>query len=122
MNPLELAEQLGEAILASQEYRELEQAREAMENDEEARKLVEMFQDRQQALRDAQMMGRKISREQIDELRAHQRKMLENKEIDTYLEAKKKVDQLLSAVNETIARVTGMETGRGQGGCGGGCC
>lgn len=127
MNPLELAEQLGEAILASEEYREYTRAKEAMDASDEAINLVEKFQGRQQALRDSQMMGRKVTQEQIDELRTHQRTMLENKEISTYLDARKKVEALLAAVNETISRVTGMEAGHGHGhghggGCSGGCC
>lgn len=122
MNPLELAEQLGEAILASEEYREYTRAKEAMDASDEAISLVEEFQGRQQALRDSQMMGRKTTQEQIDELRTHQRAMLENKEISTYLDARKKVEALLAAVNETISRVTGMEAGHGHGHGHGGCC
>ncbi|MDW7650738.1 MAG: YlbF family regulator [Bacillota bacterium] len=127
MKPLELAEQLGEAILDSDEYKDFTKAKEAMDNSEAALDLVENFQGRQQALRESQMMGKKISQEQIDELREHQRKMLENPEINAYLEARKTVDGLLAAVNETISRVTGMETGHshgggGGGGCSGGCC
>lgn len=128
MNPLELAEQLGEAILASAEYQAFTNAKDVMDNSDEALNLVELFQSRQQELRDTQMMGKKISQEQIDELRSHQRAMVENKEIGAYLDARKKVDALLAAVNETISRITGMETGQshghshGGGGCSGGCC
>lgn len=126
MNPLELAEQLGEAILASDEYKEFVRAKETMDASEEALNLVDTFQGQQQALRDSQMMGRKITQEQMDELRSHQRQMVENAEIGAYLEARKKVDALLAAVNETISRVTGMEAGHkhshGGGGCSGGCC
>lgn len=126
MNPMELAEQLGEAILASDEYKKYTGAKEAMDKSDEANNLVETFQDRQQALRDSQLTGRKVTQEQIDELRAHQRKMLDNPEISTYLEAKKNVDTLLAAVNEVISRVTGMESGghshSASSGCGGGCC
>lgn len=126
MNPLELAEQLGEAILDSEEYKAFTQAKDAMDQSEEAGELAEVFQSQQQALRETQMMGRKVTQEQIDELRAHQRRMLDNPEISAYLEARKKVDALLAAVNETISRVTGMESGGhshgGGGGCSGGCC
>ena len=129
MKPMEMAEQLGEAILASDEYKAYELAKKAMDESEEALTLVENFQGKQEALRETQMLGKKISQEQIEELRTHQRLMLDNTEIGTYLDARKKVDALLAAVNETISRVTGMETGSGHshgshgggGGCGGGC-
>jgi cell fate (sporulation/competence/biofilm development) regulator YlbF (YheA/YmcA/DUF963 family) len=126
MKPMEMAEQLGEAILASDEYKAYELAKKAMDESEEALGLVENFQGRQEALRETQMVGKKISQEQIEELRTHQRHMLDNAEISGYLEARKKVDALLAAVNETISRVTGMEAGHGHahsggGGCGDGC-
>ena len=129
MNPFELAEQLGEAILASPEYQAFTAAKNEMDNSNEALDLVELFQSKQQDLRDTQLSGKKVSQEQIDELRSHQRAMVENKEISTYLESRKKVDALLAAVNETISRITGMETGKSHGhshgdggGCSGGCC
>ena len=126
MNPLILAEDLAEAILASEQYREFARVKEAMDANEKASDLLEKFQEQQQALRDSKLLGRKIAQEQMDELATHQRQMLDNSEINAYLAAKKNLEDLLAAVNETIARITGMETGRGHGhgggGCGGGCC
>lgn len=126
MNPLVLAEDLAEAILASEQYGEFARFKEAMDATEKASDLLEKFQEQQQALRDSKLLGRKIAEEQMEELAAHQRQMLDNPEINAYLAAKKNLEDLLAAVNETIARITGMETGRGHGhgggGCGGGCC
>jgi len=128
MNPLALAEDLAEAILASEQYGEFARFKEAMDASEKASDLLEKFQEQQQALRDSKLLGRKITEEQTEELAAHQRQMLDNPEINAYLAAKKNLEDLLAAVNETIARITGMETGRGHGhghgggGCGGGCC
>ena len=128
MNPLILAEDLAEAILASEQYREFARVKEAMDANEKASDLLEKFQEQQQALRDSKLLGRKIAQEQMDELATHQQQMLDNSEINAYLAAKKNLEDLLAAVNETIARITGMETGRGHGhghgggGCGGGCC
>ena len=126
MNPLVMAEDLAEAILASEQYGEFARFKEAMDASEKASDLLEKFQEQQQALRDSKLIGRKIPEEQMEELAAHQRQMLDNPEINAYLAAKKNLEDLLAAVNETIARITGMETGRGHGhgggGCGGGCC
>jgi cell fate (sporulation/competence/biofilm development) regulator YlbF (YheA/YmcA/DUF963 family) len=123
MDPFKIAEELGEAILASEEYKDFETAKAAMDNNDEAISLVESFQDHQQLLRDGQLTGKKITQEQIAELHAYQRKMMENKEISTYLEAKKKVDNLLAAVHQVVNQVTGLDSGHSHGGgCGGGCC
>ncbi|HAA37447.1 MAG TPA: hypothetical protein DCE00_01090 [Firmicutes bacterium] len=117
MHPLELAEQLGESILASEEYRNFAQAQQVMEQSDTALKLIEDFQAQQQMLSAKQSRGEKITPELIQELQTLQRQMLNNQEIKTYLTARQRVDSLLAAVNETIARVTGMQTGR-SGGCG----
>lgn len=121
MNPLRLAENLAEAILASEQYREFARVKEAMDASEEASNLIEKFHEQQHALRDNKQQGNKITEEQMAELALHQRQMLDNPEIKAYFAAKKNIEELLAAVNETIARITGMETGRGNGHGGGGC-
>lgn len=126
MNPLTLAEELAEAIKASEQYKEFARVKEAMDVSEKALALIEKFQEKQKDLRDSKLQGNKITQEQVAELTEQQKQMLENPEIDAYLAAKKNVEILLAAVNETISRVTGMEAGRGHGhggsSCGGGCC
>lgn len=121
MSIIEQARQLGEAILASSEYKSFQAAKEAMESNEEAGKMLDLLQERRQALHEARLAGGDV-REQANELWAHQQQMLENKFIGEYLERKREVDNLLAAVNEAIAQATGMETGRPAGGCGGSCC
>lgn len=115
------ARQLGEAILASPEHKSFLAAKEAMESNEEANKLLDVLQERRQALHEARLAGGNYQ-EQADKLWAHQQQMLENKLIGDYLDKKREVEKLLAAVNEAIAEATGMETGRRQGGCGGSCC
>ena len=123
MNPLELAEQLGKAIIESAAYRIFKDCKTAMENCDEAIELMINFQNNQQDLTENQQAGMMITQERIEELRQQQQIMLENPAISTYLAARKDVDALLASVNDTIARITGMETGGGcsSGGCGG-CC
>lgn len=120
MNILEQAKQLGEAILATPEYKSFQAAKMEMENNEEAGKLLEVLQERRQALHEVRQAGGDI-REQADKLWSHQSKMLENKLISEYLDKKRDVEKLLADVNTEIAQATGMETGRGQSGCGGSC-
>jgi len=120
MDIMEQAQQLGQAILVSPEHKNFQAAKEAMENSEEASKLLNELQAKRQSLHESHMSGGDVQ-ERAQEFQAHQMKMLENKEIAAYLEAKSKVDELLAAVNRAIAHVTGMETGRKQGGCGGNC-
>jgi len=120
MDIMEQAKQLGQTILTSPEHKSFLAVRERMESNEEARNLLDGLQAKRQALHEAHLAGGDV-KERAQEFQAHQMKMLENKEIAAYLEAKKRVDELLASVNEAIAQATGMETGRKQGGCGGGC-
>ncbi|MCR3922089.1 MAG: YlbF family regulator, partial [Firmicutes bacterium] len=83
---------------------------------------VQAFQDHQKAFDEKQQQGEKITPEQMDQLRLQQQQMLDNPEISAYLNARDKVNGLLEAVNATIARVTGMETGHSHDGCCGGDC
>lgn len=123
MDPLRLAEDLAESILASEQYREYIRVKEMMDASEEASNLLKDLREKQQALRDSKLQGNKVIEEQMAELAKHQRQMLDNPEISAYFAAKKNFEELLAAVNETIARITGMETGRGHGhGHGGGGC
>ncbi|MBS4007598.1 MAG: YlbF family regulator [Clostridium sp.] len=120
MDPLRLAEDLAESILASEQYREYVRVKEAMDASEEASNLLKEFSEQQHALRDIKQHG-KTAEEQMEILAAHQRQMLDNSEIKAYFAAKKNLEELLAAINETIARITGMETGRAHGHGGGGC-
>jgi cell fate (sporulation/competence/biofilm development) regulator YlbF (YheA/YmcA/DUF963 family) len=121
VNIIEQAKQLGEAILASPEYKGFQAAKEAMESNEEAGKMLDRLQEKRQALHEVRLAGGDV-KEQANELWAHQQQMLENKLISDYLDKKREVDKLLADVNEAIAQATGMETGRPAGGCGGSCC
>jgi|GEM_PF-744452 len=121
MNPLLLAKDLANSILASEQYREFARVKEEMEASEKAGSLLKKFREQQQALSDSKLQGNKITEEQMDELAIHQQEMLANPEISAYFAAKKNLEELLAAVNETIARITGMETGRAHGHGGGGC-
>lgn len=120
MNIIEQAKQLGEAILATPEYKSYQVAKVGMENNEEAGKLLETLQERRQALHEVRLAGGDV-KEEADKLWSHQRQMLENKAISEYLDKKRDVEKLLADVNEVIAQATGMETGRPAGGCGGSC-
>jgi cell fate (sporulation/competence/biofilm development) regulator YlbF (YheA/YmcA/DUF963 family) len=117
---MELAEKLGEAIMETEEYMAFSLAQDKMNNDSEAHDLVEKFQGLQQELREAQMMGRQITQEQMEGIRSHQRKMVEHPAIKAFLEAKSRLENLMSAVHQIIGQKVGLSPSGG--GCGGGCC
>ncbi|MBT9166820.1 MAG: hypothetical protein DDT19_00144 [Syntrophomonadaceae bacterium] len=121
MNPLLLAKDLAKAILASEQYREFDRVKEAMDASEEASNFFKKLHELEQVLRESKLQGNNIMGEQLAELAIHQRQMLANFEINTYFTAKKNLDELLATINETISDITGMETGRGHGHGGGGC-
>lgn len=130
---LELAEQLGEAIVETEEYQEFITLEKELHEDEIAQKLIEIFSKAQREVMESHMKGNRVPRDTIEELKEHQRRMLEYPSVAKYLEAKKKVDRIVEAVNEVLGRTTGLITGNGgfsgqsgcsgsDGGCSGGCC
>jgi cell fate (sporulation/competence/biofilm development) regulator YlbF (YheA/YmcA/DUF963 family) len=120
VNIIEQAKQLGEAILATPEYKSFQAAKAEMENDVEAGKLLDTLQERRQALHEVRLAGGDV-KEEADKLWSHQRQMLENKAISEYLDRKRDVEKLLADVNNVLAQAAGMEAGRPAGGCGGSC-
>lgn len=127
---MELAEQLGEAIVETEEYQRFITLEQELHQDEVAQKLIEIFSKAQQEVMESHMQGNRIPKNVIDDLKEHQRRMLEYPSVAKYMEAKEKLDRIMEAVNEVLSSTTGLNTGGGGGGCGssggggcsGGCC
>lgn len=117
---MEKAEELGEEIVESSEYTELQAAQEAMQGDEDAKALLDEFQAKQKQLQMAQMNGQQASQEQQQELQSLQAKMQENAKIKKFMEAQEEFNKVMETVNQVISSaIQGDEEGAEpqQGGC-----
>ena len=124
MNPvIEKAEELGVAILNSEEYTALSEAQSKLDNNQEAQKLIQDFQEKQSSLHQAHHNGQEVSQEEINKLQDLQRDMMENEIINDYVVAKQKTDKLITSVTQVLSKTVGISFGNGSGqGCSGGCC
>ncbi|GEM_PF-999146 len=118
------AEELGMAILNSQEYKSFSEAQDKLDASPEAQKLIKDFQDKQSSLHQAHHSGQGVQQEEVDELKDLQKDMLDNEIIKEYVVAKQKTEKLITSVNQVLSKTVGESLGIGgsSGGCGGGCC
>lgn len=121
---IEKAEELGMAILNSQEYQNLNDAQDKLDANPEAQKMIRAFQEKQSSLHQAHHSGEEIQEDEIEKLKILQKDMLENEIIKDYLLAKQNTEKLITSVNQVLSRTVGESLGIGgsSGGCSGGCC
>jgi len=123
MNPIiEKAEELGLAILNSKEYTELNEVQDKLDNNPEAQKLIQDFQEKQASLHQAHHGGEEVSEEEIGQLQDLQKAMLDNDIINDYVAAKQKADKLITSVSQVLTKTVGVPFGSGSGHDCSGCC
>ena len=94
------------------------QAKERLEADEEAQRLLAELQQRQQALMLKQQNGSGITQEEIDALRRLQGEAQRNPVIMAYVQAQRYAQAFLPEVNMEISQLLGFDFG-GLAGTGG---
>ncbi len=120
---IEKAEELGMVILNSNEFTELNEAQDKLDNNPEAQKLIQDFQEKQSNLHQVHHNGEEVSEEEIGKLQDLQKAMMDNDLINDYVTAKHKADKLISSVSQVLTKTVGVPFGGGSGHeCGGGCC
>jgi len=87
------------------------QAKERLEADEEAQRLLAELQQRQQALMLKQQDGRGITQEEIDALRRLQGEAQRNPVIMAYVQAQRYAQAFLPEVNMEISQLLGFDFG-----------
>lgn len=95
------------------------QAKERLEADQEAQRLLAELQQRQQVLMLKQQDGRGITQEEIDALRRLQEEAQRNPVIMAYVQAQRYAQAFLPEVNMEISQLLGFDFGglAGAGGC-----
>lgn len=103
------AREFGDALTNCDECRELERAREAMERDGVALRLVHEFQAKQRSIQWARMNGGVPTSEELSELEKYEKKLNSNGTIRGFVEAQKRVIEMLNNLNSTISEVIGID-------------
>ncbi|NLO20764.1 MAG: YlbF family regulator [Syntrophomonadaceae bacterium] len=103
MSVFEKAKELALEIKESQEYREVRRTGQDIQNNDEARQIVEDIQTAQSQIESAQNSGRPPSEEQIEEFNNISVKMQGNSLIQAYLKAQDDYSQLMQQINQSIS-------------------
>jgi len=113
--------ELAQKLRASPPIAAFWQAKERLDTDEDAQKLLAELQERQQALMRKQQNGHGITQEAIDALRRLQGEAQRNPVITAYTQAQQQAQAFLPIVNTEISQLLGMDfgalSGAGAGSC-----
>lgn len=102
MNAYDEAHRLAKAIKESDCYKEFFKLKLAIEKDNECKKVIEDFKNRQFELEKGRMMGKEPSADQLQALQKIQGIIQANAKLKTYLEAEYKFARLMSDVQKII--------------------
>jgi cell fate (sporulation/competence/biofilm development) regulator YlbF (YheA/YmcA/DUF963 family) len=112
----DIAEELGEAIADLPAYEAFDEAREAVETDEEAQERIEAFEQQRREFMIARQSG-DATQADMRELQRAQQELHAIPVMADYLEAQEELEDRLEAVNETISEPLALDFGESAGGC-----
>ncbi len=119
MNPIEMAEDFGMAIMNSKEFQDLNKAQENLDDDVEAQKLIQEYQEKQMEAYQRRQNGMEIPQEKLDAIKNLQAQMMENNIIKEYLGAKQRHEKFMAVINRALVQTVGLTLGEpgGASGC-----
>lgn len=119
---LEKARELGEAIANSKELKEMHLAEVAMLQNEEAKKILDEFQEKQRVFQKLQAAGNKLTESQKKEVTALEEKMVNNPLINNFLKKQQNFEKVLDELNKIIEEAIGSSYNTCEDGyCSGNC-
>lgn len=112
----DLGRELGEAIASTDEYNTFEEAKENVENSEEAQAQIEQFESIRQEFMLARQTG-DVSQEDVQKIQEAQQDLHSIPVMAEYLEAQEALSDRLETVNEAISAPLDLDFGEEAGGC-----
>ncbi|SDM81854.1 Cell fate regulator YlbF, YheA/YmcA/DUF963 family (controls sporulation, competence, biofilm development) [Halogranum gelatinilyticum] len=111
-----MGRELGNAIAESPEYERFEEARQAVEDDDEAQEKIEEFEQLRQEFMMARQTGQ-ASQDSMREVQRAQEQLHRLPVMSEYLEAKSELEGRLEAINMAISEPLSVDFGGEAGGC-----
>lgn len=109
MNPYDKAHELARAIQESQEFQELKRAKEKVDQDPDAKRMLEDFHKRQWELQAKVMMGQQLTNEEQEGLQKLQSVIQLHQAVSEYVQAEYRfsviVNDIQTIIGETIQAV-----------------
>jgi cell fate (sporulation/competence/biofilm development) regulator YlbF (YheA/YmcA/DUF963 family) len=112
----DLGRELGDAIAETPEYEAFEEAKAAVEDDEELQAEIREFQQRREEFMLARQRG-EATQERLEEVQTAQRELHSKDKMATYLKAQETLQERLEAVNRAISDPLAVDFGGEAGGC-----
>ena len=112
----ELGHELGEAIADTPEYRAFEEAKAAVEADEEAQERISAFEQLREEFMFARQAGQ-ATQEDLEEVQRKQEELHSLPVMETYLDAQDDLQARLEDVNRAISEPLAVDFGGEAGGC-----
>ncbi|GAB6159081.1 YlbF/YmcA family competence regulator [Desulfotomaculum varum] len=121
MSVYDMAVELGKKLSATEEYQRVLEAQRAVAQDQEARNLVKDFQQLQQAYQRMQMMGHRLSEDNLKTLEEAEKKASAHPLVKDYLNAQAVFYEVVNEVNlkiqEGLKGTPAAEQPQETGGC-----
>ena len=117
---VEQAKAFAKTLALSQEFQKFYAAQEQLNQDQEARALLENFQEKQRELQEAQMKGRAITGAAVTEVQQLYENVQHNLTIMIWANAQQDAIRLIQETNQTISVAAGFDFGQtlsGNGSC-----
>ena len=117
---VEQAKVFAKTLASSQEFQKFYAAQEQFNQDQEARALLEKFQEKQREFQEARMKGTVPSETVVTELQRLQKQVQQNVTIMAWANAQQEAIRLIQETNQAISVAAGFEFGQmlsGNGSC-----
>ncbi|ELZ34499.1 hypothetical protein C474_02301 [Halogeometricum pallidum JCM 14848] len=112
----DLGRELGDAIAETAEYEAFEEAKAAVEDDEELQAEIREFQQRREEFMLARQRG-EATQERLEEVQTAQNELHSKDKMAAYLEAQETLQERLEDVNRAISDPLAVDFGGEAGGC-----
>lgn len=117
MDYQDISRQLGDALLKTPQYERLQAAKRDLEQDVPAQILLQAMEEMKEEMMERRENGEELAREFLDKARQLNERMAENGALKDYNQALESFKEILTAVNDTLAKKTGVPLAQGCGGC-----
>jgi len=109
---VEKARSFSKILASSREFQELYSAQGKLNQDKEAKSLLEQFQRKQREFQEARMSGRGFSGEAIEEIENLQDKLQSNSTIMEWARAQQDAIAMIQETNQVISDAAGFDFGQ----------
>ncbi|MBF7083360.1 YlbF family regulator [Desulfallas sp. Bu1-1] len=104
MSILEKAYELGQEIAASRELADMKNAELLMLQNEEAKKIIEEFKEKQKIYMSIQRQGKELTSSQKEDVERIEKAMLDNPLIYNFFKAQQNFEKVLEEINNIISQ------------------